>query len=326
MAETNGAASSTADDAVDVFGGQNPTFDEYSSYRATGELPARFKPAESTDAPEKTVVVPEVEETETEPDSEPDEVQEPTPAKVPEAQKRILQLLAEVKELKRKDAERDASARPAPAQAQPQQPSAPAKPAVDDKNSDGSPKWKTYEDYIEGLAEFKADQRIAQDRFRQAEEQKLSATRQKLDEARSRYEDADSVIFPAAEAIQNSQISPVIKQVIADSDVFTDLLYVIGSDKAELDKFLRLAQSKPREALALAFDYERGVKEELAKGNGAGTTESGKATEKKPTSAPRPPSPVGGSSTRSFDVSDESLSPEQWMRRRNEQLAKRGKG
>jgi hypothetical protein len=41
------------------------------------------------------------------------------------------------------------------------------------------------------------------------------------------------------------------------------------------------------------------------------------------TSAPKPPSPVGGSSGRGFDVSDESLSSDEWMRQRNEQVSRR---
>ena len=43
------------------------------------------------------------------------------------------------------------------------------------------------------------------------------------------------------------------------------------------------------------------------------------------TKAPKPPSPVGGSSSRAFDVNDESLSNNEWMRMRNADLKRRGK-
>jgi hypothetical protein len=44
------------------------------------------------------------------------------------------------------------------------------------------------------------------------------------------------------------------------------------------------------------------------------------------TSAPRPPSPVGGASSRGFDPSDESLSTEEWARQRNQDRRRRGLG
>ena len=45
----------------------------------------------------------------------------------------------------------------------------------------------------------------------------------------------------------------------------------------------------------------------------------------KKTTAPKPPSPVGGTSRGAFDVNDESGSADDWMRRRNADLRKRGK-
>jgi hypothetical protein len=43
------------------------------------------------------------------------------------------------------------------------------------------------------------------------------------------------------------------------------------------------------------------------------------------TNAPKPPSPVGGSSSKAFSVSDESLSADEWFRQRNADLKSRGK-
>jgi len=64
------------------------------------------------------------------------------------------------------------------------------------------------------------------------------------------------------------------------------------------------------------FEYEQGIREKQKP--------SEKAPEpKKSTWTAKPPSPVGGTSSRSFDVSDESLSPEEWMRKRNAQLERK---
>jgi hypothetical protein len=100
--------------------------------------------------------------------------------------------------------------------------------------------------------------------------------------------------------------------------LFTDLCYVVGSDPAELKKFISLAGSDPRAAIAKVFEYERGIREELAQGK----TDEPTAPVKK-TGAPRPPSPVSGGSSRAFDVSDESQSPEEWARKRTADLKRR---
>lgn len=324
MSEQTAAASSPAD--VDVFRGEQPTFDEYSRYRQNGELPARFKPAEHAesapaDTPEETVVATEGDEPESVPESDPDEAQE-QPAKGSGAEKRIKQLLAEKKELQRRleaAAKPDVKTESSTAQQQPPQ-YAHAKPTADDKKPDGSPRYADWDEYNEALIDWKAEQKIAQYKQEQVEHETLKALKVKLDDARTRYDDADDVIFPAAQTIRDAQIPQTVKEVFAQSDMFVDLCYVVGSDPDELKKFVSLAQTNPRAALARVFEYERGIKEELAK---AGTEpESGKTPEPKRTQAPKPPSPVSGSSSRGFDVSDEGLSADEWMRKRNKQVGK----
>lgn len=322
--EQTQAGSSPAE--VDVFAGHAPTFEEYSSYKKTGEIPARFKPAEEAesapaDAPEETA-----DESETEPDPEPDEAQEP-PHKVSPAEKRIKQLLARVKELERQtetvakpDAKSDSSTASAAA------PATRTKPSVEAKDDKGNPKYATYEDYVEDLADWKAEQQVAKYKAEQEQNQALNALKAKLDQARERYEDADSIIFPAAKTIHDAQIPMAVKEVFSQSEYFPDLCYVVGSDPEELAKFVSLAQSNPRAALAKVFEYERGIKEELA----AKTTKTAdetqeKAPVKKQTQAPKPPSPVTGGSSRSFDVSDDSTSADEWARQRTQKLRREGK-
>ena len=326
MAEITTQAASSPAETADVFNGQQPTMEEYSSYRTTGELPARFKPAEpaANDTPEQTAAAAEVEEPEIAPESDPEKAQEPPQKSTSPAEKRIKELLAKNKDLERKlaaqpptDAKPDSSTATAtPQKADPQYTR--PKPKPEGMNQDGKP-YATYEDYVEDLANWSGEQKLAQFQRSQAEQQAQKALQTKLDDARARYTDADDVIFPTADAIGKANIPPVVKQVIEDSDVFVDLCYVIGSDSDELKKLVALAQTNPRAAIGRVFEYERGIKEALGK-----TSASGAAPEKKQTQAPKPPSPVGGSNGRAFDANDDSLSADEWMRKRNAQLANRG--
>lgn len=315
MAEETQSASST--EVEDVFQGKQVSMDEFSRYRQDGELPARFKPAAAESAPDDTLE--ETEKTEGEnlepaTDSEPEDKQELPPKATP-AEKRIKQLLAEKKELERKLEEKTGvKTEPAPVEAKAAFP----KPTAEDKNPDGTPKYKEYEDVIEAISRWAAKEERTKWEREQREQDGKKALQVKLDDARERYDDADDVIFPANQAIQTAQIPLVVKEVFAQSDLFVDLCYVVGSDPEELKKFLTLARTNPRAAIGKVFEYERGIREELAK-----NTDGGETPVPKKTSAPKPPVPVGGGSSRAFDVSDESLSPNDWMRKRNAALQKK---
>ena len=109
-----------------------------------------------------------------------------------------------------------------------------------------------------------------------------------------------------------------VKEVFAGSELFTDLCYVVGTDPEELQKFVTLAGQNPRAAIATVFEYERGIREELAKASG---TDSGQAPEVKRTNAPKPPSPVNAGIGRgTFDVNDDSTPTDEWFKKRNKQL------
>lgn len=309
-------AASSAADAVDVFQGKTPSFEEFSYYRETGELPERFKPAEqpaetaSDDAPEETVAS-EGEQPEIASESESEEEAQEPPQKGSNAQKRILQLLAEKKELQRKlEAAAKQDVKPESSTAQPTPQADPTEPKVDD--------FQDYEQYVKALAKWEAGKMFAEYRQRQEQEQAQAQLQAQFEEARQRYEDADDVIIPAVELLAKAdKMPPVIKKVIADSKDYVDLVYALGSDPVALEKFISLAEKNPREGLAYVFEVERGVREAISKGKTA--EPSGKAPEKKQTQAPKPPVPVTGGNSRGFDVNDESLSAEEWARKRNEQ-------
>ena len=90
--------------------------------------------------------------------------------------------------------------------------------------------------------------------------------------------------------------APAFAAFVNDSEVFTDLLYVLGTDP-KLDEFLELAKTNPTKAIRKLIALEAGVQAELSKETKAPAVEPPKA-EKKPEEpkprAPKPPPEVGG--------------------------------
>ena len=341
MNETTQAASSPAD----VFNGEQVSLAEFSKYREDGTIPERFKPAdpaESAPADESK----ETEQSDIDPDSDPDEAQEQphkdSPAETP-ADKRIKQLLAERYQLRRKLEEvTKQDARPDSSPAKPTQPPAPPqnyqeyrqafKPSAFIEEYGKQNPDATYEDANAAMADHLFEVRKHFDVI----ESRVNAAKQALDskvsEAKERYEDFDDikqlVISKFVSDKNTPLIPPNVYEVIDTSDVIVDLLYTLGSDESELDKFVKMAQTNPTKAIRYVAKLENLIAEELAKPKEAPARgEDGKfkssAPEKPKTQAPKPPSPVGGGSSRAFDVSDDSLSPEEWMRQRNAQLARK---
>lgn len=310
MAEESAVAVSTTAETPDVFKGETPTLAEFSEYRETGELPARFKAEPAEPAPATETAKP----SEPAPASESEENQDLKP----KTAKRIQQLLDRIKELERTPEKKDVKPESSPAKAEP--PATRPKPKPDGDGPDGKP-YEAYEDYVEDLADWKAEQRIEGGKREQQKAEAQKVLQSKLDGARTRYKDADEFIFPAEKAIATAQIPEIVKRVFGDSDVYVDLCYVVGSDPEGAESFIALAKADPRAAIAKVFEYERGIKEALSKPRYANGQFA--APETKKTTAPKPPQPVNGSSSRAFDTSDESLSPEEWMRQRNDQVSRK---
>ena len=332
MSEQTVAVSSPAE-VADPFNGGQPTMAEFSYYRETNELPDRFKPAvieESapSDAPEET------EESEAE---EAESAGDPEPPKEPQekskgAEQRIKQLLAEKKRLQ---TELDAARKPTQTQAE----SSPARPVQtyqEWRKAFQPSKWiedyakqnptSTYEDANAAMADHLGDVREHFTKVGQQREAERRELESKVSDARSRYGDElDEVLKPTVSRILGDQsVSVAVKQMINESELLPDVIFTLGSDEQELDKFLKLSPGKQLRYIAA---IEAGIQAELST-ESAPRDESGKFAKqdppaKKQTSAPKPPSTIGGTSSRAFDVSDESLSPDEWMRKRNEQLRTR---
>lgn len=323
MAVETQAVSSPAE-AADPFNGQSPTVHEFNTYRATGEVPARFTPAE--DAEPATAKTAEGDEPENEPVTALDDDQEPPEGIGNKARRRFEKLLAEKKELERKlaaqQAKPDVQSAPSAASQTEQASAKRDKPTIQDKNTDGTPKFSTYEDFVEDLADWKAEQRLESARRNEQQQRQIHEVQQNVERDRERYgEEFEKVLEPTAAAIMGNKAIPMeVKRMIAASDVLPELIYTIGTDEKTMQKLVRVAQSDPQKAMFYIAELSAGIRQELA------ATES-EATEpppeKKPTNAPKPPVPVTRSSSRAFDVSDESLSPEDWARKRNSQLALR---
>lgn len=329
MENQTAAAAPSAAEAVDVFNGNEPSLAEYIRYRNDGEVPERFKPAENeVEAAPAEQQTSEGEQPESVPESEPEEQQEkPQHKKTQTAEQRIAQLEATIEKIRRgagiqRETEVAPVAQPQPAQQQQPQYTRP-KPTVEAKNEDGSPKYGTYEDYVEDLADWKAEQRIAVERREQAARQQASQLQAQIDEARARYGDEfDDAVKPALQAINRDQRIPaVVKAMLGESENVSDLLFTLGSDQKALDSFIETARTKPGQALRHIAILEAEIRAELQ----GKAKEAPETPAKTQTSAPKPPSPVGGASSRAFDASDESLSAEEWARKRTADLKKRGK-
>lgn len=331
MIEETQAASSPAE-VEDVFRGENVSHAEFSHYRQTGELPERFKPtaqaeAESADEPEETASEDLTEEVEAESAGDPEPPKD-SQEKKRGAEQRIKQLLEQKKQLER---DLEEARRPKQTQADPSPaPVIQGEPSPEDKNADGTPKFKTYEEYTKALARWEIRQELAEQQRIQAAQAQQRELTTKVDEARARYGDElDKVMVPTANRIMgDNSVTPAVKAMLNDSEVLPDVLFTIGSDPKTLSDFLQLPPGKQLRYIAAV---ESEIHAELSGESAQTRDENGKFTAKEPpakqqTRAPKPPSPVGGGSSKAFDVSDESLSAEEWSRQRNADLNRRGRG
>lgn len=224
----------------------------------------------------------------------------------PDAEARIKELTARAKQLEkdleeaRKPKETQAESSPArQAEAKPEAiPGTRSKPVSTEKGPDGKPKYTTYEDFVEDLADWKAEQRIAaQQREQQIGQQRQTLAKQ-LEEARGRYTDFDSVTKPLIQDLLKPDVPREVFAVLNDSPVLADLLYTIGGTAASKADFLDACAGNPGKALRVALLMEQEIVRELGKGKAAdkkagdGETESVPAPTKP--RAPKPPSEVGG--------------------------------
>lgn len=289
---------------------------EYAEWRVSGTLPEKPKTEPAASSPADTEKAPKADAT-----ASPATKQESTEYK-PKTEKRFQELLSERDRLK---AENEALKAPKPATepakpVQQLQQTAQREPTVEDKNQDGTFKYKTYEEFVKAQARWEVRQELAEQRQRETEQTKTQELLVKVNDARTRYgkEKVDEIIFPTSNAIRDDAAIPLaVKAMIGDSEVFPDLIFTLGSDKAEFASFLQLAKTEPGKALRRIANMERLINEELSKGTAAaGRDANGKFTAAQPStpakrgpeSAPAPPLEIGHRGTGTMDPAADALS------------------
>ena len=357
--ETVGAATSAAED---VFGGLQPTLDEYNSYRKSGELPARFKPAESDSAPDdqdtsESNADAEDDRTASETDETTQEQSKPRPKKLA-AEGRIAQLESRIErewEASEPDlekigqwtstidkisngvAEKKRKTEPAPvapleAQQVPQQQQGQANNFDEWYGKFDPDQWVddfakanptfSFERVNAAMAKHIGDVRYQFDQI--ALQRQMFAQQQAVrnEKARERFgEEFESVIKPTFDAIlSNPGIPDILKESLAGSALRDDLMLRFAKDTGAKDKFFALVKNDAIGAVKYIGQLELQAEQQ---NSGKTRNENGQfAPEPKKSMAPKPVSPVGGTSSRSFDVNDESLSADEWKRKRDEQVAR----
>lgn len=304
---------------------------EYAAWRVEGTLPEKKseptpKPAETASADTSKETLSGSERTENAPGTEPGKSTQEHRRK-PQAEARIAELTARTKQLEKELEEarkpKTTQADPSPArQIEPAKPTATDKePTPDDKNPDGTAKFKSYEEYVKAQARWEVRQEIAAS---QAEQARNEATRKFADsvsKAREAYADFDTVAEPMAvkvnELILDPKVDGTLKKIFFDSDG-VHILYALGSDPTLAESFGNLARTDPAEAIYLWKSLKAAVKKELsgssqAPSNTVGRDEKGKFTaepkepsapaKRGPENAPEPPIDIGH---RGPGVADES--------------------
>lgn len=324
MSEQSAVVEATPTEAPDVFKGESPTLAEFNKYREEGVVAERFKTAEEA-APAPAITEPEIEgESETPPQQEKTERKPKLTAaeRIEEIRTKAEKTIRDIRRgagLPDEEVAASSPAKPEPVVRQ-EPPPTRIKPTPEGNGPDGKP-YETYEDFVEDLADWRSEQREAKNKREVAMQAQAESLQTKIGEARERYENFDQVTKPFVdEFVADQKIAQAVKSMVDDSEVFADLAFVLAGD----DKFLEMARNQPGKALRHIAKVEGLIEAELANAATTARGEDGKfVSPVKPTpKAPKPPSTVGGASAKAFDVSDDSLSPEEWMRQRNQQVAR----
>ncbi len=175
------------------------------------------------------------------------------------------------------------------------------KPQATDKDKDGKPKYQTYEDFVEDLSDWKAEQRLAAYEKSQAEkaakdavqreQQKVTQTwTEQVESARSKHADFDKVALDPEMTIPQGS---AVEQWVLNSEIGTELLYYLGQHRDEL-----AAVHKMHPVAAARF--LTALEAELS-GDEPEPEKKPPATETKTTKAPPPTREVGGRGTAAVD-------------------------
>ncbi len=198
------------------------------------------------------------------------------------------------------------------------------KAPVDQKPSPDQ--FKTYEEYVEALAEFKADQKIEaklashrETEEKNTEDEQLKKTfalyNQRVSEAQSRYDDFDEVV-----GRRDIQIPQAVQMAVIELDNGPDVAYYLGQHPEICQE---LCQKRPMAAVAMLGRLAATLEVE-AEDENQNESEPGEKPAPKPavSSTPAPIRPLRKPAPASTGLNDD-LSVDEWLRRRNAQLRKK---
>lgn len=291
------------------------TGDERHQWRMTGKLP-EVKPKVEESAPPKETSATEEEKTEVEtaPESETGKKQEqrhtgtPAPKREKQLGEDIQELLAkraqlrsEVEQLEQKRTPAKQESAPAAPQTQSTRP----EPTIDDKDEKGEPKYQTWDAYMADVRKWDREQAVAEFERKQALAEAQKSVNQKMAEGRERYgEGFDQAVVPATrEIMQDQGIHPAVKGILNQSPFYTDILYVLGTDKKAMADIVQTAKADPVAAIRKLVLLEIEVSKELVKPQ----TEKTVPPAKKTSQAPNPPVEVTGRGVTGGDEVDQAL-------------------
>ena len=306
------ATSSVATEAVESQAAQDISTlspDERSSWRLTGKFPAeKEKPAASAtvaneEKPADTGAKKPPQDPKSQTPSEGANTHsEEDPKPTSKAGKRIAQLIAEKKDLERRLAEaKPPEAKPEPAATKAEEKSEKLRPEPmpDDKNKDGSSKYKTYEEYNADRIEWGVEKAL-RDRDQKATvaakdaeiEKRNKAVedswRTRVNAAREKHTDFDTVALNKDLPVKAGS---VVDSFILDSEVGTEILYYLGQHQDELDKINAMPPWKQaRVMMKLELDCEAAAATPAAPQKSEKQPEQEVVTSK----APKPIREVGG--------------------------------
>jgi hypothetical protein len=280
MPDETVAAESSAAAAAAPEAAAEPKFTEFDGWDEDGTPVVRQKPEgaqKKPDGADSATAAGEKKGTDDAADSAAKKTQEKT--RKPDVEQRFKKLTedhkAEVARLQRELEEarkpKETKADSSTARQTEQKPAEPAatrpKPTFTEKGADGKAKYTSYEDFVEDLADWKTEQRMAaQERERQTAELN-QAVGKRLQEARDRYEDFDTKAKPIFLELMKPDMPPEVIGVLDKSPVLPDVLYTLGGTEAVKNDFLDACRTDPAKALRVALLVEQEIVKELAATN-----------------------------------------------------------
>ncbi len=290
------------EDEISIPDSENRTPPGYEPANAETPAPA----AEPEEVKEEGDVVQEEsapsDDDEEEEDTGDEDTTDEQPKKPKGVQKRIDELTRQRYEAEKRESEARAEKEYWRQQAQGVKPQEQVKP-----QDSGVPRlenYESYEDFVSAISEYKAEQKFAELTRKQQMEveskefaKKNESFGKQQDEARKKYSDYDAVALAA-----NVPISPVVGQLIMESDKGADIAYYLGKNPdiaLNLSKMPAVSAAKEIGRLEVKFAEQKAP------------------PAKKITGAPPPIKPVGGKERGSKDPSQMSTAEYREWRTQN---------